>query len=218
MTGGKRQHIFISMAPCELRATVIDATRSFQVTSFDAAHDALPNSTASESVLVILGKEDFLAFTARNESVFAIDTPVLLLTEESDRDLVVNAQRAGICEYHFGPATVAELKELLCRWMDCCSNMENAADVKTRVHDLIFSLTDRERDVVMSVVSGKANKEIAADLEISEKTVETHRARAMRKLNATNVSELIHVIIASRLDARTIMHLPIDLGARFKES
>jgi FixJ family two-component response regulator len=52
-------------------------------------------------------------------------------------------------------------------------------------------LTPREREVVESVVAGKRNKEIAVDLGIAEKTVKVHRGRAMQKMQARSVAELV---------------------------
>ena len=57
-------------------------------------------------------------------------------------------------------------------------------------------LTSRERQVVGLVVEGNSNKQIAYVLNISQRTVETHRASAMRKVGARTLSELIHLTIA----------------------
>jgi FixJ family two-component response regulator len=63
----------------------------------------------------------------------------------------------------------------------------------------IADLTLRERQVVGMVVDGNPNKQIAYVLGISQRTVETHRATAMKKLGARTLSELIHLTIASPL-------------------
>jgi FixJ family two-component response regulator len=55
------------------------------------------------------------------------------------------------------------------------------------------ALTPRERDVFVRVVSGKLNKQIAADLGTAERTVKAHRAHVMEKLNVASVAELVHV-------------------------
>lgn len=54
-------------------------------------------------------------------------------------------------------------------------------------------LTPREREVMMHVVCGKANKIIASELGVSQRTVEAHRARAFQKLNVRNAVELTHL-------------------------
>jgi FixJ family two-component response regulator len=56
-------------------------------------------------------------------------------------------------------------------------------------------LTQRERDVLERVISGKSNKVIAADLTLSMKTVEVHRAHVMEKLQATSLADLIRLVL-----------------------
>jgi DNA-binding NarL/FixJ family response regulator len=60
-------------------------------------------------------------------------------------------------------------------------------------------LTDREREVVQLLAEGKANKEVAAALDISVKTVETHRAAVMRKLEIDTIADLVRYAIRNQL-------------------
>jgi DNA-binding NarL/FixJ family response regulator len=61
------------------------------------------------------------------------------------------------------------------------------------------TLTDREREIVQMLAEGKSNKEIAVSLSISVKTVETHRATVMRKLDINSIVELVHYAIRNQL-------------------
>lgn len=61
------------------------------------------------------------------------------------------------------------------------------------------TLTDREREIVQMLAEGKSNKEIATRLTISVKTVETHRATVMRKLDISSIVELVHYAIRNQL-------------------
>lgn len=61
------------------------------------------------------------------------------------------------------------------------------------------TLTDREREIVQMLAEGESNKEIAAKLSISVKTVETHRATVMRKLDISSIVELVHYAIRNQL-------------------
>ena len=61
------------------------------------------------------------------------------------------------------------------------------------------TLTSRERQVLRQLADGKTNKEIGAQLSISARTVETHRARLMRKLNLHSISELVRYAIRHRI-------------------
>jgi FixJ family two-component response regulator len=58
----------------------------------------------------------------------------------------------------------------------------------------LASLTPRERQVLMYVAKGRLNKQTAADLEISIKTVKLHRSRAMQKMRVRTVAELVHLL------------------------
>lgn len=65
--------------------------------------------------------------------------------------------------------------------------------------DRLVPLSPREREVVRLVAEGKSNKEISSALAISVRTVETHRARLMLKLNATSVAHVVHYAIRNNL-------------------
>jgi two-component system response regulator FixJ len=65
----------------------------------------------------------------------------------------------------------------------------------TKFAALLTHLTPRERDVMELVIAGKPNKIIAADLDISPKTVEIHRGRVMEKLQADSVAELVRLAL-----------------------
>jgi FixJ family two-component response regulator len=63
------------------------------------------------------------------------------------------------------------------------------------VDERVAALTEREREVMRRVVEGKPNKLIAAELEISMKTVEVHRAKVMEKMGAASVAELVQLML-----------------------
>jgi two-component system response regulator TtrR len=67
----------------------------------------------------------------------------------------------------------------------------------------IAALTERERDVLRRVIEGKQNKVIAAELDISMKTVEFHRSRVMEKMGVGSVAELVQLTLGfSLMDAQ----------------
>ena len=65
----------------------------------------------------------------------------------------------------------------------------------TALRESLNSLSARERDIVARVAAGALNKQIAADLGVSEVTVKVHRATAMRKLRAKSVAELVRIAV-----------------------
>src|SRR5499426_2770319 len=73
------------------------------------------------------------------------------------------------------------------------------SDVKPDEGSVFHTLTGREREIVQMLAEGKSNKEIANHLSISVKTVETHRATVMRKLELNSIVELVHYAIRNQL-------------------
>lgn len=68
--------------------------------------------------------------------------------------------------------------------------------VKFRISEpALARLTPRERDVMQYVISGKPNKLIAAELGVSQRTIEAHRARVFQKLHVRNAVELVHCLL-----------------------
>jgi two-component system response regulator TtrR len=63
------------------------------------------------------------------------------------------------------------------------------------VAERLAGLTERERDVMTRVIEGKPNKVIAAELDISVKTVEVHRAKVMEKTGAASLAELVQLML-----------------------
>ncbi|HTE41895.1 MAG TPA: LuxR C-terminal-related transcriptional regulator [Steroidobacteraceae bacterium] len=63
------------------------------------------------------------------------------------------------------------------------------------IRERLVSLTPREREVMDLVVQGKANKVIAGDLNLSQRTVEIHRAHVMEKMNAASLAHLVRMVL-----------------------
>jgi DNA-binding NarL/FixJ family response regulator len=71
--------------------------------------------------------------------------------------------------------------------------------LESKPHKVASSLTHREREVVQQVAEGRINKQIAMRLNISVKTVETHRASAMRKLKLRTTADLVRYAVRNQL-------------------
>lgn len=93
---------------------------------------------------------------------------------------------------HKKPFFTAKVSETL---LDAFLKSEAKADERS----VFRTLTDREREIVQLLAEGKSNKEIANKLNISVKTVETHRATVMRKLDLNSIVELVHYAIRNQL-------------------
>lgn len=124
-----------------------------------------------------------------------IDLPVIFLTGHADVPSAVRALKGGAVDYLEKPLNdpqllVDRVNECARRHGESRSRAGEAKDVESR----FALLTAREREIVQGVATGKANKVIAADLGISERTVEVHRSRAFHKLGIRHVAQLVELL------------------------
>jgi two-component system response regulator FixJ len=105
--------------------------------------------------------------------------PVILITGHGDIPMAVQAMKDGAFDFLQKPFRDQDAENR--------AAVERLADVKARAE----SLTPREREVMALVVDGRANKVIAIDLGLSERTVEIHRANVMEKMGARSVAHLV---------------------------
>ncbi len=125
---------------------------------------------------------------------------VLALSMESDRRFIVDALESGACGYVLKDAYFKELSEAIRAvakgetYLGPRINELIIKDYLQRIPDglpLNFtSLTERERELLKMVANGKNTKDIASELDISNKTVEAHRQNIMKKLNLFSIAEL----------------------------
>jgi FixJ family two-component response regulator len=117
--------------------------------------------------------------------------PVILITGHGDIPMAVQAMKDGAFDFLQKPFRDQELLDRINAALKQDSEnrqmLEQQADLKHRAE----SLTPREREVMAMVVDGKANKVIAIDLGLSERTVEIHRANVMEKMGARSVAHLV---------------------------
>ncbi len=124
-----------------------------------------------------------------------IDLPVIVVSGHGDVPMAVRALKSGVADFIEKPFKDQELLECVQHALrrDSESRLE-----RMRREELMAryrTLTPRELDVLRLVVDGQANKGIGATLGISQKTVETHRARVMEKMAAGSVSELVRMTL-----------------------
>jgi two-component system response regulator FixJ len=117
--------------------------------------------------------------------------PVILISGHGDIPMAVQAMKDGAFDFLQKPFRDQELLDringALKLDVENRASTDRLADLKQRSD----SLTPREREVMASVVDGKANKVIAIDLGLSERTVEIHRANVMEKMGARSVAHLV---------------------------
>lgn len=124
--------------------------------------------------------------------------PIIFITGHGDVPMAVEAMQRGAAEFIQKPFRDQNLLDRITRALQ--RNAENRKVLEKRRLSArrLNALTVRERQVLERVVAGKANKVIAIELGISQRTVEIHRARMMEKMRAANLAELINMMMQVR--------------------
>lgn len=128
--------------------------------------------------------------------------PVIFITAHGDVSTAVSAMKAGAVDFIQKPFTDEKLLEKVHQALelDLRGRREQAELAAIRGH--LDSLTPREREVLALVVEGRHNKNIARALGISQRTVEAHRARLMRKMDASSVPALVQQVMRAATPPR----------------
>lgn len=123
--------------------------------------------------------------------------PVILITGSGDIGLAVEAMRTGACDFIEKPVRRVELLASIGRAIDQSHDIRllDAAREDAAAH--VAELTVRQREVMDMILAGHPNKNIAADLGISQRTVENHRAAIMHKMAAKSLPELARLAQAA---------------------
>ncbi len=120
--------------------------------------------------------------------------PVIFLSGFADVATAVRAMRLGAFDFFEKPFNIQQIIERTHEALRHCSaHAAHAADASAWQD----TLTPREREVLHCIVAGKRNKAIAAELGISERTVETHRASIMHKSSTHSVAELVALTLSA---------------------
>jgi FixJ family two-component response regulator len=122
------------------------------------------------------------------------EVPIIFITGHGDVPMAVTAMKSGAADFIQKPFRdqdlIDRINKALARDLDRRRGRAEQDEIRNR----IALLTPREREVMQRVVRGQANKVIAMDLGVSQRTVELHRARVMRKLKMRSVAELVHAV------------------------
>jgi FixJ family two-component response regulator len=170
--------------------------------------DGIPDDTSCLVLDVRLPETS--GFKVQEELARArIHPPIVFVTGHGDTEMAVRAMKAGAVDFLTKPFRSQDLLDAVFRALE----QDRASRKEQRLHSTLRknfdSLSAREREVIVGVAAGDMNKQIAAKLGLSEVTVKVHRARAMRKMGARTLADLVKLI--ARLSAGGIKLLACRL-------
>jgi len=125
-----------------------------------------------------------------------IVVPIVFITGHADIAMAVRAMKAGAADFIEKPFSVDALLEGVTKSLETDALRVQRGLRRAEARSRIAALTPREREVMDMLVDGKLNKIIAAELGISVRTVEVHRARIMQKLQARSLSDVVRLAMS----------------------
>lgn len=119
--------------------------------------------------------------------------PIIFITAYGDVSSTVRAMKRGAVDFLEKPFQSSELLACIQRALALSQKLRAEQKEVEELERRFATLTVREREVLMQVVTGKLNKQIASDLASAEKTIKVHRGRVMHKMRANSVADLVRM-------------------------
>ena len=176
----------------------------WSVETFASAQEFLsrPRAKAPSCLILDLQLPDLSGLDLQKRMAATdLEIPIVFLTGHGDIPASVQAMKAGALEFLTKPVDEQDLLRAIQEAIDRDRRTrQQHADLHElrRRHD---SLTAREREVMQQVISGLLNKQVAAELNITEYTVKIHRGKVMRKMRADSLADLVRM--AESLEIRS---------------
>jgi RNA polymerase sigma factor (sigma-70 family) len=123
-----------------------------------------------------------------------VQIPIIFITAHSDVPMTVRAMKAGAVEFLTKPFHDQDLLDAIHLALKRDRGRRQQEAELAVLRERFDSLSPREREVVTMVVSGMLNKQIAAQIGTAENTIKVHRSRAMEKMQANSLADLVKMI------------------------
>lgn len=121
------------------------------------------------------------------------ELPIIFLTGDGDIPMSVQAIKNGAHDFLSKPCADEVLLAAIAHSLEQDRQTRSSRAEERLLRDRFSKLTPREREVMLGVVAGQLNKQIAAELGTGEKTIKVHRARMMEKLRVRTVADLVRL-------------------------
>jgi len=131
-----------------------------------------------------------------------IPVPIIFITAHGDVPMTVRAMKAGAIEFLTKPFRDQDLLDAIQVALEKDRARRHRETEIAVLRERFESLTPREREVIAMVVAGRLNKQIAAEIGTAENTVKVHRSRAMEKMQAQSLADLVRMVERLQIPAR----------------
>ncbi|MDO3722743.1 response regulator FixJ [Marinobacter sp. chi1] len=130
--------------------------------------------------------------------------PIIFVTGHGDVPMAVDAMKEGAVDFIQKPYREEALLEKIEAALAQDREQRKSLDEKQEIIRRIKTLTPREHEIMDRMIAGQANKVIAIELEISQRTVEIHRSRVMHKMGTHSLAHLVRMVLSVKdlIDAR----------------
>lgn len=122
--------------------------------------------------------------------------PIIFVTGHGDVPMAVDAMKEGAVDFIQKPYREEALLEKIEAALEQDREQRKSLDERQEIVRRIKSLTPREREIMDRMIAGQANKVIAIELEISQRTVEIHRSRVMHKMGTHSLAHLVRMVLS----------------------
>jgi FixJ family two-component response regulator len=190
--------VFIIDDDASVRDGVGDLLRSvgLDVHSFGSTHEFLQSKRPDMPGCIVLDVRLPGASGLEFQRALAdsgIHLPVIFISGHGDIPMSVKAIKSGAIEFLTKPLREQELLDAVQAGIERDRLRREQDELVSELQERFKFLTAREREVLPLVVSGRLNKQIAGELELSEMTVKVHRSQIMRKMRAKSLVDLVRM-------------------------
>ena len=196
--GAEKAIVFVADDDASVREALKSLLRSegFRVKLLQSASELRQSEIpdVASCLIVDIGKPRSRGLDVQADLATAgIDIPIIVITGHGDIPMSVRAMKAGAIDFLTKPFRDEDILNAVATAIDRDRRRRNHARMRSELLALFATLSPREREVMTLVVTGRMNKQVAAEIGIAEITVKMHRRHIMKKMAAKSFADLVRM-------------------------